>query len=65
MRPDSLHDEHFDDPDQDTDVDADATPERPTSRAEQLRARRRLEDLLEERRLRRVIEDDWDLDEEE
>ncbi|MFY0991114.1 PA3496 family putative envelope integrity protein [Halomonas sp. C05BenzN] len=41
---------------------------RPTSRADTLRARRRVESLLEERRLRRAIEDDWmllDDDEEE
>jgi hypothetical protein len=36
-----------------------------TSRADTLRARRRVEALLEERRLRRAIEDDWAVDEEE
>ncbi|GHE20426.1 PA3496 family putative envelope integrity protein [Halomonas urumqiensis] len=38
---------------------------RPSSRADTLRARRRVEALLEERRLRRAIEDDWAIDEEE
>ncbi|MFO7648436.1 MULTISPECIES: PA3496 family putative envelope integrity protein [Halomonas] len=38
---------------------------RPASRADTLRARRRVEALLEERRLRRAIEDDWAIDEEE
>lgn len=38
-----------------------------TSRADTLRARRQVEALLEERRLKRAIEDDWfdGLDEEE
>lgn len=38
-----------------------------SSRADTLRARRQVEALLEERRLKRAIEDDWldDLDEEE
>ncbi|GEK47272.1 hypothetical protein PRZ61_03950 [Halomonas pacifica] len=36
-----------------------------SSRADTLRARRRVESLLEERRLRRAIEDDWLYDEEE
>lgn len=35
------------------------------SRADTLRARRRVESLLEERRLRRAIEDDWRLDDDE
>ncbi|WP_458525347.1 PA3496 family putative envelope integrity protein [Onishia taeanensis] len=35
------------------------------SRADTLQARRRLERLLEERRLKRVIDDAWDLDGEE
>jgi hypothetical protein len=34
---------------------------RPGSRADTLRARRRVEALLEERLLRRAIEDDWRL----
>ncbi|MCE8022399.1 hypothetical protein HOP51_20140 [Halomonas sp. MCCC 1A11036] len=39
---------------------------RTSSRADTLRARRRVEALLEERRLQRAIEDDWMLlDEEE
>ncbi|PRY72644.1 PA3496 family putative envelope integrity protein [Halomonas ventosae] len=38
---------------------------RPSSRADTLRARRRVEALIEERRLRRAIEDDWALEEEE
>ncbi|RAR63144.1 hypothetical protein BCL93_103377 [Onishia taeanensis] len=36
-----------------------------SSRAENLQARRRLESLLEERRLKQVIDDDWGLDGEE
>ncbi len=36
----------------------------PSSRADTLRARRRVEALLEDRRLRRAIEDDWRLEEE-
>ncbi|QJQ96057.1 MULTISPECIES: PA3496 family putative envelope integrity protein [Halomonadaceae] len=38
---------------------------RPSSRADTLRARRQVESLLEERRLRRAIEDDWLLEDEE
>jgi len=38
---------------------------RSSSRADTLRARRRVEALIEERRLRRAIEDDWALEEEE
>ena len=38
---------------------------RNTSRADTLRARRQVESLLEERRLKRAIEDDWRLDDEE
>jgi hypothetical protein len=37
---------------------------RHTSRADALQSRRRVETLLEERRLRRAIEDDWSVDEE-
>jgi hypothetical protein len=45
--------------------DDDYGRQRPTHRAEALDARRRVETLLEDRRLRRAIEDDWSLDEEE
>ncbi|MGQ7245853.1 PA3496 family putative envelope integrity protein [Halomonas sp. V046] len=38
---------------------------RPTSRADTLRARRRVEALLEERRLQQAIDDGWGDDEEE
>ncbi|MDR5904384.1 PA3496 family putative envelope integrity protein [Franzmannia qiaohouensis] len=41
------------------------TRTRSTSRADTLRARRQVESLLEERRLKRAIEDDWRLDDEE
>ncbi|WP_192034879.1 hypothetical protein [Halomonas sp. YLGW01] len=44
--------------------DSHYTPSR-SSRAETLQARRRLEQRLEERRLRQVIDDDWHLDVEE
>lgn len=40
----------------------DAAEARPASRADTLRARRRVEALIEERRLRRAIADDWSLD---
>lgn len=46
---DAVNDEHY-------------TRSRPSSRADTLRARRRVEALLEERRLKRAIEDDWSLD---
>ncbi|ATJ83874.1 PA3496 family putative envelope integrity protein [Halomonas beimenensis] len=66
MRPDTLDDDFFDEADHDPAVNDETYQRaRPASRAEQLRARRRLETLLEDRRLRRAIEDDWDLDEEE
>ncbi|WP_444677040.1 PA3496 family putative envelope integrity protein [Halomonas sp. E19] len=39
--------------------DDDYVRPRATSRADTLRARRRVEALLEERRLKRAIEDDW------
>jgi hypothetical protein len=47
--------------------DDDYARPRSSSRADTLRARRRVEALLEERRLKRAIEDDWMLldDEEE
>ncbi|MCW4149575.1 hypothetical protein OM427_08540 [Halomonas sp. 18H] len=61
MRPDTIDDDDDDALDQ-IDVDADAAPQRPASRAEQLQARRRLEDLLEARRLQRDLQDEWDLD---
>ncbi|SDL92577.1 hypothetical protein SAMN05661010_02875 [Modicisalibacter muralis] len=50
---DAVNDEHFSRP--------------RSSRADTLRARRQVEALLEERRLKRAIEDDWldELDEEE
>lgn len=38
---------------------------RHVSRADTLRARRQIESLLEERRLKRAIEDDWQFDDEE
>ncbi|WP_231566370.1 PA3496 family putative envelope integrity protein [Litchfieldella xinjiangensis] len=38
------------------------TRSRPSSRADTLKARRQVEALLEERRLKRAIEDDWLLD---
>lgn len=63
MSHEPLLDTPFDD-DQDylsavNDEPADA---RPASRADTLRARRRVEALIEERRLRRAITDDWSLD---
>ncbi|GEK72173.1 MULTISPECIES: PA3496 family putative envelope integrity protein [Halomonas] len=60
-----LHDDAYDDAPDEAVNDDDDRRARPASRAEQLQARRRLEALLEERRLRRTIDDDWDLDEEE
>ncbi|QEM83908.2 PA3496 family putative envelope integrity protein [Halomonas binhaiensis] len=36
-----------------------------TSRTDTLKARRRVEALLEERRLKQAIDDDWDFDEED
>ncbi|KPQ22896.1 MAG: hypothetical protein HLUCCA13_16000 [Halomonas sp. HL-48] len=36
---------------------------RPSSKADNLRARRQVEAWLEERRLKRAIEDDWDEEE--
>ncbi|QFT84083.1 hypothetical protein FIU88_03740 [Halomonas sp. THAF12] len=60
-----LHDDAYDDDHDEAVNDDDYRRTRPASRAEQLQARRRLEALLEERRLRRSIDDDWDLDEEE
>ncbi|RDB42393.1 hypothetical protein DU490_13335 [Halomonas sp. DQ26W] len=45
--------------------DDDYTRPRASSRHETLRARRRVEALLEERRLKRAIEDDWMLHDEE
>ncbi len=43
---DAVNDEHY-------------TRSRSSSRADTLRARRQVEALLEERRLKRAIEDDW------
>ncbi|MEQ6889945.1 hypothetical protein ABE957_14815 [Halomonas sp. CS7] len=66
MSHEPLLDTPFDD-DQDylSAVNDDAVHARPASRAEILQARRRVEALIEERRLRRAIEDDWALEEEE
>ncbi|MGE4532987.1 PA3496 family putative envelope integrity protein [Halomonas sp.] len=62
-----LLDPGYDDDQELTDAvnDDDYVRPRATSRADTLRARRRVEALLEERRLRRAIEDDWAVDEEE
>ncbi|EPC01207.1 hypothetical protein L861_11575 [Litchfieldella anticariensis FP35 = DSM 16096] len=51
---DAVNDEHY-------------TRSRSSSKADTLRARRQVEALLEERRLKRAIEDDWllDMDDEE
>lgn len=66
MSRDSLLDEaYYDVNDQDAVNDDDYGRTRPTSRADTLRARRRVEALLEERRLKQAIDDDWALDEEE
>ncbi|APE30145.1 hypothetical protein BOX17_03760 [Halomonas aestuarii] len=64
MSQEPLLDTPFDD-DQDylEAVNDDEARSRPSSRADTLRARRRVEALLEERRLRRAIEDDWSLGE--
>ena len=69
-----VHDTSDDAPDDviyDGDVDAfmdavnDSQYNRRSSRSDNLQARRRLESLLEERRLKQVIDDDWGLDGEE
>lgn len=46
-------------------VNDDEGRSRPASRADTLRARRRVEALLEDRRLKHAIEDDWMASEEE
>ncbi|ALM54524.1 PA3496 family putative envelope integrity protein [Halomonas huangheensis] len=51
--------------DQDAVNDDDYGRSRSSSRADTLRARRRVEALLEERRLKQAIDDDWGFDEEE
>ena len=63
MSHEPLLDTPFDD-DQDylSAVNDGAVDARPVSRADTLRARRRVEALIEERRLRRAIADDWFLD---
>ncbi|MEQ6916122.1 PA3496 family putative envelope integrity protein [Halomonas aquatica] len=65
MSHEPLLDTHYDD-DQDylEAVNDDEARRRPGSRADTLRARRRVEALIEERRLRQAIEDDWSLWEE-
>ncbi|MGM0701092.1 MAG: PA3496 family putative envelope integrity protein [Pseudomonadota bacterium] len=65
MRRESLVNESIDDDLLEAVNDDDYERPRSTSRADSLRARRRIEALLEERRLRRAIEDDWAIDEEE
>lgn len=67
MSREPLLDSNLDDDQYDVDAvnDDDYGRSRPSSRADTLRARRRVEALLEERRLRRAIEDDWAIDEEE
>jgi len=65
MRHESLLDTTDDDQDYLEAVNDDDSRVRPGSRADTLRARRRVEALIEERRLRRAIEDDWALEEEE
>ena len=60
-----LDDAYLDLSDQDAVNDEDYSRSRSSSRSDTLRARRRVEALLEERRLRQAIDDDWDYDEEE
>jgi len=62
MRHEPLLDLADSDPDFPDAVNDDDSRARPASRADTLRARRRVEALIEERRLRRVIDDDWSLD---
>ncbi|MFD2190649.1 PA3496 family putative envelope integrity protein [Pistricoccus aurantiacus] len=63
----SLNDSTNDEQDYDAAVNDDdyTTPVRTGSRADTLRARRQVEHWLEERRLKRHIEDSWLLDDEE
>ncbi|WP_227367860.1 PA3496 family putative envelope integrity protein [Halomonas sp. M20] len=64
MSDDTLGDEQLDDQDV-YEPDNDAQHHRsPSPRNDTLRLRRQVEALLEERRLKRAIEDDWDLEEE-
>nr|WP_298410354.1 hypothetical protein [uncultured Halomonas sp.] len=64
MSDDTLGDEQLDDQDS-YEADNDAQYHRSRSpRNDTLRLRRQVEALLEERRLKRAIEDDWDLEEE-
>ncbi|SHE37411.1 hypothetical protein SAMN02745148_00276 [Modicisalibacter ilicicola DSM 19980] len=67
MSHDTLSDEQLDEQDVfETDSDSDTQYHRSrSSRADTLRLRRQVEALLEERRLKRAIEDDWALEEEE
>jgi hypothetical protein len=61
-----INDSHEDEPEFLEAVnDDDYTRPRASNRHETLRARRRVEALLEERRLKRAIEDDWMLLDEE
>ncbi|MGC3873147.1 PA3496 family putative envelope integrity protein [Halomonas sp. GXIMD04776] len=63
MSHDTLNDEQLDEQDI---LEADDTQyhRSRSSRNDTLRLRRQVEALLEERRLKRAIEDDWDLEEE-
>ena len=66
MSRDTLIDDQLSDEQDDYDAVNDEHYNRPrTSRADTLRARRQVEALLEERRLKRAIEDDWFDDSEE
>ena len=66
MSRDTLIDDQLSDEQDDYDAVNDEHYSRPrTSRADTLRARRQVEALLEERRLKRAIEDDWLDDSEE
>ena len=60
-----LDDAYLDLSDQEAVNDEDYSRSRPSNRADTLRARRRVEALLEDRRLRQAIDDDWGYDEEE
>nr|WP_299240508.1 hypothetical protein [uncultured Halomonas sp.] len=64
MSHDTLSDEQLDEQDI-FEADNDSQYQRSQSpRSDTLRLRRQVEALLEERRLKRAIEDDWDLEEE-
>ncbi|SHL97360.1 PA3496 family putative envelope integrity protein [Halomonas cupida] len=60
-----LDDAYYEVNDQDAVNDDDYGRSRSSSRADTLRARRRVEALLEERRLKQAIDDDWGLDDDE